>query len=488
MKKKTVKMFSALRFLVVLLLVYLGVRVLVEKQEANESEENQEQPQTVFSASVDEIKQVKISLNEKNLVFVKEEDLWVYKDDPEFPLSQNAVEEMLASLASVEAEFVIEKPEDLSEYNLDSPAGSVGISTEEGETVLLIGLTSETAGQSYIRKEEDTESVYVVSSVLLDSLNQSLYDYAEMEAFPDIDTNTVNRLEVAGEDVDYILEQKDALWSIHSGNGAEEKADSAKAASMMSSLGSIEYASFVNYHSEDDSQYGLDEPYAVIKADYQQEVAMEATLSEGEEFATLSEGEEIETETVSKARQMELWVGNEAENDTRYVKMKDSEQIYTITQEMLDIFLAKSPEELWDLTVSYLYIEELSSLAVEREGEVYEINVSRETLENEDGEEETTTVYLLKGEEVDTAAFETFYNKVINMTAQSGMKEEYKPSEAPEISIELQDLRGNKMRVSYYEHDSSFYAAVIDKKVYLVNKMNVKDLLESFDVLTEEES
>ena len=34
--------------------------------------------------------------------------------------------------------------------------------------------------------------------------------------------------------------------------------------------------------------------------------------------------------------------------------------------------------------------------------------------------------------------------------------------------------------MKYYEYDTNFYAAVVEDKVYLVNKMNVKELDEAY--------
>ena len=116
-------------------------------------------------------------------------------------------------------------------------------------------------------------------------------------------------------------------------------------------------------------------------------------------------------------------------------------------------------------------------------------NVSRETSENEDGEEETTMTYSLdKISLEDRTQFTAFYNKLINMAAQSRMTEEYVPENMPEMSVELVDLNGEKIHVDYYEYDLSFYAAVVNEKVYLINKMTVKEMLESYQALLGEEN
>ena len=35
----------------------------------------------------------------------------------------------------------------------------------------------------------------------------------------------------------------------------------------------------------------------------------------------------------------------------------------------------------------------------------------------------------------------------------------------------------------YYEYDTNFYAAVVGDKVYLINKMNVRDLTDVYDTM-----
>ena len=44
----------------------------------------------------------------------------------------------------------------------------------------------------------------------------------------------------------------------------------------------------------------------------------------------------------------------------------------------------------------------------------------------------------------------------------------------------FKDTDGKETTVKYYEYDTNFYAAVVEDKVYLVNKMNVKDLDEAY--------
>ena len=126
---------------------------------------------------------------------------------------------------------------------------------------------------------------------------------------------------------------------------------------------------------------------------------------------------------------------------------------------------------------------------IEAEDGSHEVQVIRETTEDEDGEETTTSSYKLDGKEIEETAFTTFYNKVINMTGQQRLTEEYDPEGDPAYTFTLTDIDGEEILVKYYEYDASFYAAVVEDRVYLVNKMDVRDMDEAYqEMITAEKA
>ena len=62
------------------------------------------------------------------------------------------------------------------------------------------------------------------------------------------------------------------------------------------------------------------------------------------------------------------------------------------------------------------------------------------------------------------------------MTAQERFTGEYTPDGDAAYTFIFKDTDGNETTAEYYEYDTNFYAAVVGDKVYLVNKMNVKEL------------
>ena len=203
--------------------------------------------------------------------------------------------------------------------------------------------------------------------------------------------------------------------------------------------------------------------------------------------------------------------------DDRYVKVDDSKEVYTITKDSLTDILDSTMSDFYNLTVSYVSSNDLDSLEVQSADGDHTINIVTETVKAEDEdttddtdsdttdesstetsdesstdtdssdesssddeEETTTTTYKLDGEDLDESTFTTFYNKLINMTAQERLTEEYTPEGDLAYTFIFKDKDGKETTVKYYEYDTNFYAALVEDKVYLVNKMNVKDLDEAY--------
>ena len=645
MKKKSVNLITAVGVLVVLSGAYVGVKAYVAKQEAADTESAEEENPEIISIASADVKSIKFVIDKKEVTFEKDGDSWVKSDETGFPVDQDKIDTLVSSLNSIKAERTLENVEDASEYELDQPENTITVTTEDGETtVIQLGMENDSTSQEYIDLNKDSSTVYVVSNSTFSSFEGTLYDFAKSGVFPTVDSSTVSKISVDGKDSSYVVEKdENNFWNI-TGNGETEKADSAKATSLASTLSSVAYASFVNYNCAEDelSQYGLDKPYAEITVDYQEEVEKESTddkngaengaeevseasgdenqadenedsetdgsensdededsetdgsesLDEDVDVADTEDSEAVENENTDETaddnveaedtdvtesddeagvetadtesaessedadedsepetemvdRELVIQVGDQSSDGGRYVRVNDSNEIYTISEDSLDTFLGKTNADFWDLTVSYLSANNLDTLDVNYGGEDYIVNVSRETSEDEnvetsdnETEDEDTTdstssdvadgndvegnaaddntssgdltdedientddssstasttsstsvtlSYTLNGKDLDSTTFTTFYNKLINMTAQKRLTDEFKSNTDPEMTVKFTDIDGNEMEVEYYSYDTNYYAAVINKKVYLVNKMTVKELFQAFESVTGE--
>ena len=524
MKNKTVKMVLAVVVLGVCCGAYAGVKTYVAHQEQKESEEDSEESTTVFTASTDNIKSLDFMVDDTETTFEKDDDSWVKKDETDFPVNQTTLDSAASAIASVDSDRVLEDVDDLSEYGLDSPSNTIKIVTKSDEedgdditTTLYVGDENSSTSQYYVRKDDDEKTVYLIDSSCVEPFTKSLNDYAQMEDFPAIsNTDTITKISVDGDNSYELSKDEDtSTWSVK-GSEDEEKADSATVSSLVSSFGSMAYSSLADYKCDDKSKYGLDKPYATITVDYQEEVAEQDTESDESVNETTDEtseaedtdGEEAEDETSENSdsasddedsseeetkmadKQLTILVGNETDDSSRYVMVNDSNEVYTMSTDTLSALTDKSEEDFWDMTVSYVSLNSLGSLKVNYQGSDYKVNVSRETSTDDDGNDTETVTYKLNGSDLDETTFTTFYNKLINMTAQKRLTDKYEPDGDAELTAIFTEEDGDTQEVAYYSYDTNYYAAVVDNKVYLVNKMNVKELFTAFEsvVGTEEDS
>lgn len=477
MKKKTVKLVSAVVVLGVACGAYVGVNSYVSSQEKKESEEEDTSVE-LTNLSTDNITSVAFTAGQDNVEFDKKDDTWSEKSDADFPVNQDTVNSAVGGVASLSAAQEISDVEDLSEYDLDSPQNEIKLTTDDGDTVLQIGMENTSTSQYYVKKSDDDKNVYLVDSSAVEPFMGTLYDFAESGTFPSVTSSTITEVKVDKEDGYELTQDPDNLfWNISDGK-TSEKADTDKAGTVTSAIGSLSYDSFVDYNCTDDSKYGFDDPYAVITAKYTEEEAVEDESSTDSD--TEDDSEETETKTVDK--EITIYVGDETGSD-RYVKVNDSKEVYTITEDSLTDILDSTVSDFYSLSVNYLSVNSLDSLEVKTPDGDHTVTVTRETTkdsDDEDAEETTTVSYKLDGADLDDTTFTTFYNKLINMTAQQRLTEDYTPEGDPAYTFVFKDTDGNETTAEYYEYDTNFYAAVIGDKVYLVNKMNIRDMDDAY--------
>ena len=502
MKKKTVKMVLALASLTILCGTYVGVSAYVSKQEEAESSKEEEKQVSVTEASADEIETVKFLIDKQEITFRKKDDLWVKSDDEAFPVSQDTLNNAAGMLGDLKAERVLKDVDDLSEYGLDSPVNTIVFKTKDGEeTTIKVGAENESVSQYYVKKNEDDKTVYLVANASLIPFMNSLYDYAEAGTFPEISSENIKAIQVEGETSYSLSADENGVWYVSDGEN-REKADSAKATSTASSFSTLEYASFVNYNASEEEMesYGLNKPYANIILDYEEKVSkketdnlqVEETESEEAENTEEKKGETRgkkkgeETEEKKEEPEMEdkslvIHVGSEAEEGARYVSVDDSKEVYTMSGETLSTFPDKDDSDFWDMNVCYVSINDIESIEITYRGETNTINVSRETSKDEDGNETETLSYEMDGKELDSIKMNTFYNKASNMTAQKRVSDDTTLNSEPEMKIVLRKTDGTEAEISYHSYDSNFYGVKAENKIYMVNKMNIKEMFEAYE-------
>ena len=507
--KKSTKLVSAVVVLAVLGGVYVGLNTYVSKEEKTESSSEEESKTEVFSVKTDDIKSLGFIVDKKAVTFEKKDDSWVKKDETDFPVNQTTLDSAASAIETVEADRVLKNVDNLTEYGLDSPSNTITVDTSDGTTKFNIGDENTSTNQYYITKDDDDSTVYVVAASTVTPFMDSLYDYAQGEDFPTIDSSTVKKVQVSEDKDSYVLEENSdgATWDVSSdGSSDKETADTTAAGNVTSGLGNFAFDQFVDYNAEDLSKYGLDKPYATITVDYQEEVEdTSSDSSESDSTASESDSEDTEgdeadstdasddssssedTKTTTVDKQLVIYVGDEAGDGSRYVTV-DNKQIYTMSTDTLSAVIDKTPSDLWSLIVNYLSVKNLDQLQVTYGGTTNTVNVSRETTTDDDGNDKETTTYQLDGEEIESTTFTTFYNKLTNMAGQKRLTDTYTPATDPEMTVVFTDSDKNQTTVTFYTYDTNYYAAVVGNKVFLVNKMTVKEMFNAYETMVNGET
>lgn len=338
--------------------------------------------------------------------FILEDGEWKYEEDDKMPVDQELLDEIAENLSDITSDKMVEKPQALSVYGLDSPSYTLTVETEDDVYEISIGNECFSDGEVYL--SNGSEYVYLTDSSLVDDISYSLYDLVQKEEIPKMET--VNSVSIDKESPADIIYQEDAgycysdayLYYLKDGEDYRNL-DNENTGDMISTLTEFSWAECVDYYVEDSElkDYGLDEPDAVVTVIYTDEDGGEQTFA------------------------YELGKSG----DSYYSRLKDSTIVYTVEQEVYDAAVNASYDELKPDEVILLDWDTVESIDVELDGDTYSIRVES----SGDGE----YTYTLNGTEIE---FEDALDELEAITAD------------PDEEAELSD---NKVELSLIFHRST---------------------------------
>lgn len=481
-KRKNITLIAGIGVLAVLVIGY----AVLKNQTSKTEEENPSV--AVVKVNSDEIVGFSIEDKDSSLSFTKEENSWYYESDREFPVDQDKISALLENFHELTATRVLDHAENLEELGLANPSHTITLKkTDESETKIYIGSTNEATNTAYVYVNEDTSNVYMVASAFPDSFQVKLYDLALGDTFPAITASTVTRYTLTKADAAFIIEKDGASntgWSVTDWDGNVKSAGSSEVNTRFSSIAGFSYAAFVDYKPQDLSLYGLEQPQAVLTLDY--EVKQETTVP----------------------KQLILLIGNTDESGNYYVKTDTSQGVYTIAGDGIRQLLEDSASSYLTMQVHNDSFADLTQLSITMGGNTYtlESNPVESTSDNKETvsgsentqEEDTGTTqsentnenelqYYLDDREIKAEEFQEFYSKISSLTAQSRLEVLPDDIQDAELTLTFYRKRGEELVVSYHPYDGSFYLAKDNAgNLYLVNKMNVKEIMNELDKLVSE--
>ena len=168
--------------LVVLIGCYVGLKAWNDHQQ--EQAEADEEAAKIRLVDAEGLTAVSYTDGESTLGFTLEEDTWRYTEDQEIPMNQDVVGGFADTVASLNATRELENPDDISDYELDSPSYTINYTTEDGEdgTIYIGNMT----GEDYYAMLEGSDKVYTIPDDLPYSMDFDLSGYIQTDTVPSI--------------------------------------------------------------------------------------------------------------------------------------------------------------------------------------------------------------------------------------------------------------------------------------------------------------
>ncbi len=482
---------------IIILVLLLGAYFLLRYLNLDEEDtEEEDAAETVFEIDADDISNIQIVSGENTFDFSHGDDKWSYVEDDKFPLSESAILDKVSSLTSVSSMRTIEDPDNLADFGLENPEVTATVTDTDGkETELALGATNDAVSGCYMSMNGDTSKIYLVDTTLKTNLEFDLSDIAEKEDIPSITGSTITSITIQKPEGTAKLFQdsgSETGWTFEDTDGSSVPADSSLVSTYTGNFSALAWTDYVTYDLNNLGAYGLENP-TVITVDYQQEEEADGSNTESsddsaEETADDSTKDDTEEDsTVTVDKQMVMLVGSQTEDGNYYYgKLQDNSCIYTIGSSTIQNITDMKKADFLSTKVADYSFADLDTVTFTRNGETYV--ASKETVESEDEDGETTeeTKYLINDKEIETTDFNSFYNLITAMIWQS-QDENAQPSGEPDLSVNFYKEGGTNVTVDYYSYDTNFYLVIDSKGNHsLVNKMDVRELLEKFDSTMEE--
>lgn len=191
MKKQTKQLLALAGVLVLCVGVYAGLRVW------NAGAEEREAAAADYVVQLTDVTALSFDNGGGTLAFTKTDDNWTLDTDADFPVDGTYLDALANGLESVEAERILEDPDELADYGLEDPAYTLSAETADGESVTLyLGNLDATSSNRYAMREGD-ERIYTISTSLATLMDYDLLDLMDLMELPSLPSMSKSTLSSA---------------------------------------------------------------------------------------------------------------------------------------------------------------------------------------------------------------------------------------------------------------------------------------------------
>lgn len=371
----------------------------------------------LFDGSADEISALSWTNDGAQYRFVRGEDGWERDGDAAFPLKQQAVEDMAARLAGMQASRRLTGVENIADYGLGDDSFAVTAEWADGKiTRCISGDETPFADGWYLYIDGEDGVVYTAASSLEAMFAETDIDLAEMEEIGSVESAASLQM---GDELKLVCRDEggfdpDQRWFSADG----EPVDAAAVDELISCIQALKWQELcaVNATEEELCAYGLDEASATLLS------------LRGDDDASL-----------------DIYLGTTDDAGDYYARLPGSRMVYTLDGDSVQQILASDMDALWSnaiFTPEYDAIQQFSCAA--------------------SGEEQlfqhTDTNEADKAEAADSA--EALWEQIRSLCATA--RSDARPAGEALLTISAVNMDGLEQACSFYACDVDSYLAVVD--------------------------
>lgn len=367
----------------------------------------------------------------EEMAFARKDGQWTYESDDKMEVDQELLDEIAENLSSVTSDKKVEEVQSLGVYGLSDPAYNITIKAGDDTYEIAVGDETFSDGEVYISNGDDY--VYLTDSGLIEDISYTLLDCVQKEEVPEMES--ISEVSVDNEDTMDMVYKEDSgycysdAYTYYMKDGKNwRNLDNENTENTFTTLSEVTWEECVDYYAEDSelSSYGLEEPDASVSVTYT------PTKEEDEEEA--SDDESSKEEEGEKKFEYEVGMAD----DSYYAKLKDSNIIYRISEEVYRAAADASYEELKPDEAVLLDWDTVESIEIEYDGNVYTVDIESD---GEDG-----YIGTFNGKEVE---FQDVLDQILNITVARESDTEDEEDDFPE---EEPSLKNNKEELSFIFH------------------------------------
>ena len=447
----------------VLVIACIAAFCALRYEEHQEKIKNSEE--TILEVDPDTVTQLSWEYNGNSFTLNKEDDVWTYADDENFPVDQEHVQTMLELFQEFGVSFVIEDVDDYSQYGLDNPTCTITLQSEDTTYTVQLGNYSNMDEKRYVSIGDG--NAYLVNEDPLDTFDVELKDLIQNDEIPAFDQ--VTSMETSGETaetIQYVEDSNDTyreddVYFVKQGNELLPL-DTSLVNKYLSSLHSLYLDDYVTYNVTDEEleSYGLKDPDLTLTVNY---------TSKDED-----DNETDETFVIHVSHNPDQTIPDVSETDEEddsfdaYVRIGESSIIYKITTDEYRSLLAVAYDDLRHKEVIPADTEDIKQIDVTLDGETYTLT-SRE--------EKKEQVWYYNDEKLED---NDFADALSSLKADSFTEESASGQEEISMTLYLDKDNDPEIHVTLYRYDGSDCLASVDgETVSLVKRSRVVDLMEA---------